>query len=308
MRKRSAPLGGTVSRVDVNRKGIVMHYRSILILSTLLLVAAAACTNSEQVMEEKCKAEAERFFNAVFNEGDVGTIKDSIAPGYEFNGFPSSASALEQSMKALLSNFEGLPKLTVDSLIAEGNTVAIRWSAKVKMAVTGEERTLNGTNIISYNDEIKATKNWLNPNPPVNPFETAARQFFNTVYNEGNLDVIKESIASGYTYNGVVSSGADLEKSMKDLMGNFDGLPKVTIASLVAEGNTLAIRWVATAKLARGNQWKMRAGEDVCLNGTNIISYNDEFGSPDFGKATANWLNPTNLTPVPVAQCQLGSN
>jgi steroid delta-isomerase-like uncharacterized protein len=90
-------------------------------------------------MPEDNKALARRWFEQVWNQKDEAVIDELFSPHGKSYGFPDADSVIAgpEAFKSLHRDFCGaFPDLqvTVDDVIAEGNTVAVRWH------VTGTHR------------------------------------------------------------------------------------------------------------------------------------------------------------------------
>lgn len=93
-------------------------------------------------MSEENKALARRWFREVWGEnGSESTIPEMFIEGGRAHGFPepesvvNSPAAFAEQCKSFRKIFPDI-RVTVDDLVAEGDKVAVRWTAK--MTHTGE--------------------------------------------------------------------------------------------------------------------------------------------------------------------------
>jgi len=87
-------------------------------------------------MSEQNKALAKRWFEEVWNQGKQSTIEELFHPKGKAYGFPEPDSVLigPEEFKPVHRRFHDAFSnihLTIDDLIAEGDKVAIRWTATV---------------------------------------------------------------------------------------------------------------------------------------------------------------------------------
>ena len=95
------------------------------------------------------KANTVRFFNRVFNEGDMDVIDELISPGYKFNGVATSAEATKGWAAGLRNAFPDL-HFSIEAILAEHESVALRWRMNgTREGVLGH---IVGTNILVFAD------------------------------------------------------------------------------------------------------------------------------------------------------------
>ena len=102
-------------------------------------------------------------------------------------------------------------------------------------------------------------------------------QFFDGVFNKGNLALIERMIGPGYTYNGQPTSAEGTKQWAMGLRQAFPDL-HFTVDEILGEGEKVAIRWTMVGTDAKTNQ-------KMTTSGTNIITNNAQ------GQAIANWQN-----------------
>jgi predicted ester cyclase len=107
------------------------------------------------------KENVSRFFDEVFNKGNMDAVAKMIGPGYTFNGTPTTAAGTQQFATGLRQAFPDL-HFAVDEIIGEGDKVAIRWTMTGTDPKTNQKMTTSGTNIITNNAEGQAIANWQN--------------------------------------------------------------------------------------------------------------------------------------------------
>jgi predicted ester cyclase len=107
------------------------------------------------------KENVSRFFNEVFNNGNMALVDETIAPGYTYNGKPTTAEETKQWATGLRAAFGGL-HFTIDEILGEGEKVAIRWTMVGTDLKTNQKLSTSGTNIITNNSLGQAIANWQN--------------------------------------------------------------------------------------------------------------------------------------------------
>lgn len=125
-------------------------------------------------MSTQNKALLERFHDRIWNEGDLKLIDELLAPefvGHMLTGDePIRGQGGMKEFVALVR--EAFPDLTqtVDDLIAEGDKVVIRWTARgthdgdlMGIEPTGRRVTFAGMGIMRFRDG-KIVEGWMNPN------------------------------------------------------------------------------------------------------------------------------------------------
>jgi predicted ester cyclase len=111
------------------------------------------------------KENVSRFFNEVFNKGNMAIVDETIAPGYTYNGSPTTAAQTKAWATGLRQAFAGL-QFTIDEILGEGEKVAIRWTMVGTDVKTNQKLTTSGTNIITNDAEGRAIANWQNGGTP----------------------------------------------------------------------------------------------------------------------------------------------
>jgi predicted ester cyclase len=109
---------------------------------------------------EKNKALIRRFWELVFNKGDMSPIDEMIGPQYTYNGHPTTAEGTKKWAEHLRASVPDI-HFTILDLLGEGDKVAIRWRADGHDPKTSTAITTSATNIITLVDG-KAISNWQN--------------------------------------------------------------------------------------------------------------------------------------------------
>lgn len=84
-------------------------------------------------MSEQNKATVRRYFEELWNEGDLDVAGDIIAPDYVNHDFASPEMRGPEGMKAHVSGIRsGFPdgQFTIEDLLVDGNKVVVRWTAQ----------------------------------------------------------------------------------------------------------------------------------------------------------------------------------
>jgi steroid delta-isomerase-like uncharacterized protein len=123
------------------------------------------------VSTEANKTVARRYFEEVRNRGDLGAIDDLFAPGFvlRVGGLPDvrGSDGLRQSYGAFRAALPDL-RFTVEDVIAEGDRVVVRWSARgthqgplLGVAATGRPVAITGIDVFRI-DGGKIAEGWSN--------------------------------------------------------------------------------------------------------------------------------------------------
>jgi steroid delta-isomerase-like uncharacterized protein len=95
------------------------------------------------------------------------------------------------------------------------------------------------------------------------------RRWINAAYNKGDWKVLDEVLAPNFVRHdqasGVTGKGPDVEKQVATLYRTAFPDLQIKIDEMVAEGNTVAVRWTATGT-ATG---KLR---DMALSGRKVVT------------------------------------
>ena len=118
---------------------------------------------------EDNKATIRRFYDEVWNKGNLAMVDELNAPNFvEHNppiGFPASAEGIKQFAGAVRQAFPDL-RLVPDDIIAEGDTVVARWTARgthtkefLGIAPTGKQVSVTGIDIARMSGN-KIAEHW----------------------------------------------------------------------------------------------------------------------------------------------------
>ena len=98
--------------------------------------------------EEELKAKVIRFTEEVWNKGDVSVMDEIFVPDVVSNSpEPPEEQGLEAYKKTVIDFRTDYPDLhvTIDEIIAEGNTVADRWTFQGTFTGPGKTAPIPGT-------------------------------------------------------------------------------------------------------------------------------------------------------------------
>ena len=120
---------------------------------------------------EANKVRVRSWYEEVFNKKKLAAIDDFFAPNVIDHSLPSGApggiEGPRQNISMFLGAFPDL-HLTLEDIIAEGDKVAVRFTATgthqgdlMGIAPTGKHVTATGINIIRY-ENGKSTEGWAN--------------------------------------------------------------------------------------------------------------------------------------------------
>ena len=93
------------------------------------------------MLEEELKAKVIRFTEEAWNKGDVSVMDELFAPDVVSN---SPEPPEEQGLEAYKKTVTDL-HVTIDEIIAEGNTVADRWTLQGTFTGPGKTAPVPGT-------------------------------------------------------------------------------------------------------------------------------------------------------------------
>jgi steroid delta-isomerase-like uncharacterized protein len=120
-------------------------------------------------MPEDNKAIARRIVNEVINRGDLALADTLVAMGYVWHGPGGIEFRGPEGFKQLVNVYRSaFPDLniTIDDMVAEGNTVAWRWTGRgthkgdlTGIAPTGRTATVSGI-IVSHFSGGKLVEDW----------------------------------------------------------------------------------------------------------------------------------------------------
>lgn len=122
-------------------------------------------------MSEQNKALVRRWFERVWNQCDATAIDEMFPPEGQAGGFPTPDSVLTgpEAFKKIHSQFCNLYsdiRIDLDELLAEGDKVAVRWTASMThtgdglgFPPTGERVKLSGSSFLRCNAD-RLTEGW----------------------------------------------------------------------------------------------------------------------------------------------------
>ena len=114
---------------------------------------------------DRNKETARKFFDVVFNKGDLAFVDESIAPTYTFDGQPQTAAQLKAWAQGMRTEFPDL-HFSLQALLAEGDAVALRWQLTGTHTggpnPTGKSVVATGTNILTMDRDGKCVSNVQN--------------------------------------------------------------------------------------------------------------------------------------------------
>ncbi len=111
-------------------------------------------------MSEENKELVRRFYNEVINNKNTAALDDICAPDMVDHthppGFPPGVEGTKQLMGRFIATFPDA-QLTIEDLIAEGDSVACRWTAQAThlgdamgIPPTGNRIDITGTSILRF--------------------------------------------------------------------------------------------------------------------------------------------------------------
>jgi steroid delta-isomerase-like uncharacterized protein len=123
-------------------------------------------------MSEQNKAMVHRLFEELWNKGNLPVADELIAPTYTHHdaSTPDVGRGPESEKKRVTLYRTAFPelRLTVEAVIAEGESVVARWSCRGAhrgdlsgIAPTGKQFVISGVTVVRFTDG-KIVEGWIN--------------------------------------------------------------------------------------------------------------------------------------------------
>jgi len=123
-------------------------------------------------MSEQNKAVVHRLFEELWNKGNLPVADELIAPTYTHHdaSTPDVGRGPESEKKRVTLYRTAFPelRLTVEAVIAEGESVVARWSCRGAhrgdlsgIAPTGKQFVISGVTVVRFTDG-KIVEGWIN--------------------------------------------------------------------------------------------------------------------------------------------------
>jgi steroid delta-isomerase-like uncharacterized protein len=123
-------------------------------------------------MSEQNKAMVHRLFEELWNKGNLPVADELIAPTYTHHDVstPDVGRGPESEKKRVTLYRTAFPelRLTVEAVIAEGESVVARWSCRGAhrgdlsgIAPTGKQFVISGVTVVRFTDG-KIVEGWIN--------------------------------------------------------------------------------------------------------------------------------------------------
>ena len=116
------------------------------------------------------------------------------------------------------------------------------------------------------------------------------RRFYTEAFDKGNLDVLDELVTDDFVAHAPAEPGhdeetQDAERLKQEIARNRAAFPDLTfnLQDMVAEGDTVAIRWSATGTHEGQLMDLPPTGKQVRLDGMNFLRFED-------GKIAEDWV------------------
>lgn len=236
-------------------------------------------------IEEQNKAIARRYYDEIMNGAKLATIDELMTPDFLFT-IPTQPDPYHgpEGFKELVTMLHGAfpdVHLTVEHLIAEGNTVVGHWTGTGthtggpletvlgNIEPTGKSFRIDGMTWLRIVDgkivESLANEDTLGlltqigvlpqestPPPTTTPEENReiVSRYFNELMNEGKLEVIDEIVAPNFAFRiATLSEPVRGREGMQAFVtGLRTGFPdiKFTVEREAAEADKVAARWRIT--------------------------------------------------------------
>lgn len=278
-------------------------------------------------IEEQNKAIAQRYYSEIMNAGKLATIDELMSPEFLFT-IPTHPDPYHgpEGFKKLVTMLRGAfpdVHLTVEHLLAEGDTVVGHWTARGThtggalhtvmgdIPASGKAFKIDGMSWLRMKDgkivESLANEDTLGllfqlgviPAPPaVAPATTPeqnkmiARRYFNELMNEGRLSTISAILAPDFAFRiptlpEPVHGHEGMRQFVTGLRSAFPDL-KFTIDREMADGDKVAVRWIITGTHQGEFLGAPPSGNKIKDQGVDIFRFRD-------GKIAEIWVNENDL-------------
>ena len=237
-------------------------------------------------IEERNKAIARRYYDDIFNQGNLAVADEILTPDFIFtvssypepiHGREAFKEQLVMMMRAALPDWH----FTVKDMVAQGDTVVGHWIASGTH--TGQPLRLTGGTVPANGKRFeiegmswfrivngKITEALINEDalgmviqlgifpslqaPPQSPMAqrngTLAARYFTEVMNEGKLEVVDEIASPDFTLHiPTIPEPIRGRQGLKQFAIRVrNGLPDVhfTLERQVVDGDIVAVRWTLT--------------------------------------------------------------
>ncbi len=98
-------------------------------------------------VSDQNKANVVRFFDQVFNHGNMDIVDALLSPDYQFNGVHTPAANTKAWAQGLRAKYPDL-HFSVETILAEDDKVALRW--RMTCTDSGKPVYNLGTNILVF--------------------------------------------------------------------------------------------------------------------------------------------------------------
>jgi len=98
---------------------------------------------------EANKAAAARFWQETLTNQNFALIPKLLASNYQYNGHPMEQASLVGWIKGLHAQFPGL-QFVIETILAENDSVALRWRMNVPQSDKSPAGYVRGTNILVF--------------------------------------------------------------------------------------------------------------------------------------------------------------
>jgi len=135
-----------------------MRKKNALVLSSLLVALAASCVAQSANEQERNKAVARSFFEDVLGPGKLEGYAESHAPDFVAHGGGQDYT-LAEDIAAAREERTALPdmQISVSHIVAEGELVAVHWTASgtnthagMGLPATGKKIKVSGMTIFRF--------------------------------------------------------------------------------------------------------------------------------------------------------------
>jgi steroid delta-isomerase-like uncharacterized protein len=274
-------------------------------------------------LEERNKAIAARYYGEIMNAGNLATIDELMSPDFLFTiaTHPDPYHGPE-GFKKLVTMLRGAfpdVHLTVEHLLAEGDTVVGHWTARGThtggalhtvmgdIPASGKPFKIDGMSWLRIVDgkivESLANEDTLGllcqlgvlpapptPRPATTPREnrSIAHRYFYELMNEGRLAIIPEILTPDFAFRiptlpEPVHGHEGMTRFVTGLRAAFPDL-HFTIDREMADGDKVAVRWIITGTHKGEFLGAPPSGNRIKDQGVDIFRFRD-------GKIAEIWVN-----------------
>jgi len=267
-----------------------MKLRNAALIVAVLGLLLPAAGFAGKVQLQKNKAQAQRVFDEILNQGKYQLFDEMYAKDFvkhvdrrDYTLAQEIMSA--KGMRAMVSDLV----MTVDLMTAEGDTVAILYTGRGTndgpyrgMPATGKKLAISGTTIYRFANG-KIAEEWTTYNDleilrqlgyfpgPAEKNKAIARRVFTEIFNQGKFEAANEIYAPDFVNHGQTrdiglkedqDAAREWRQAIPDLV--------MTVDQILAEGDLVAVLWSGKRTNSSTSNGLPATGKDIHARGITI--------------------------------------